>query len=253
MIKKLLATTLATLSVASMSLPAMATDDKKAPAQQTEQSAQQTTSHKKRVSHRKGKNKNKNKSEKETLDFEIIEKDPITKYDTGELPLYEEKEVKANNANKNFTFVDISANKEQRKALDKESARIKCLQDGDKSAGYLAIENNMISLRNNVINTQDALKKFDVSAASSEAWNAAKDAAYIAGDVICYPISGGLRYAYNHGLLTKAKDKAVKYAENDLKNKALSYVGLNKKDNKKDGKIATAFKWGKSVFNFFTK
>ncbi len=235
MIKKLLATTLATLSVASMSLPTMAVKTTDVNQEQHDNCLYSQQS-------------NNNFS-----DFEIIEKEAITKYDTGELPLFETKEVKADNANDNFKFVDISANEEQRKAIDKESDRIKCLQDGNKSAGYLAIENNMLSLRNNVINTQDALKRFDVNTAGSKAINAVKDASYIIGDTALYPINGGLRYAYDNGLLTKAKDKIVNYVTNNLKNKALDYAGLGKKDNKKDSKVAKAFKWGKNVFNFFAK
>ncbi len=208
MIKKLLATTLATLAVASTSLPVMAVET---PAQPTQ-------------------------SECDPINF-IEELENIEK-DNKDIQLYEEKD-----AGNGFTAIELSADQKQ------------ALKDMDKSEGYIAIRNNVKSLKQHASNSYYAASKFNAARAGSEAWNTIKDVGYIAGDVVCYPISGGVRYAYNNGLLTKAKDKVVDYVKTSLKNKALGYVGLKKdsKNDKKDGKLAKVFKWGKSAYNFFAK
>ena len=231
MIKKLLATTLATLSVASMSLPAMATDDKQS-------STQQTTSHSEKE---KSKDKNKSMSlpaipamadgestdvKSDRFGFEVIEEKD------KDVQLCDEKDSVCG-------FVEFELNAKQEQTIE----------DMDKSPGYLAIRSNVQSLKQHISNAYYATSKFNTARAASEAWNAVKDAAYMAGNAACSPVSGGLRYAYDNGLLAKAKDKVVNYVKNDLKNKALGYVGLNNEDSK----VAKAFNCGINVFNFFAK
>ena len=234
MIKKLLATTLATLSVASMSLPAMAVDGKQS-------STQQTTSHSEKE---KSKDKNKSMSlpaiptipamadgestdvKSDSFGFEVIDK--------------EDKDVQfCDEKDSDNGFVEFELNAGQKQTIE----------DIDKSPGYLAIRSNVQSLKQHISNAYYATSKFNTAKAASEAWNAVKDASYIAGNAACSPVSGGLRYAYDNGLLAKAKDKVVNYVKNDLKNRALGYVGLNNEDSK----VAKAFNWGINVFNFFAK
>lgn len=252
MIKKLLATTLATLSIVSMSLPAMAVNGTETPAQPTEQSIQQTASHKKRVSYRKGKKakkaKNSTQSKNDDMfnDFVNIDKssikyDPINfieeaeniEKDNKDIQLYEEKD-----AENGFVEIEVSANQKQ------------ALKDMDKSAGYIAIRNNVKALKQHASNSYYAAGKFDATKTCSEAWNTIKDVAYIAGDTACYPISGGLRYAHKNGLLKEAFKYGANYA--------LGFIGFELKekesDKKEDGKIASSLKIGKSFFNnWFSK
>lgn len=205
MIKKLLATTLATLSVASMSLPAMADGESTDVKNENYLCSQQSS---------------------DSFGFEVIDK--------------EDKDVQfCDEKDSDNGFVEFELNAEQKQTIE----------DMDKSPGYLAIRSNVQSLKQHISNAYYATSKFNTARAASEAWNAVKDASYIAGNTACSPVSGGLRYAYDNGLLAKAKDKVVNYVKNDLKNRALGYVGLSNEDSK----VAKAFKWGINVFNFFAK
>lgn len=224
MIKKLLATTLATLTIASMSLPAMAKNSDNKIADMTSSQTTQSTEE----------NKPSHKSNNTVNEFNGTEKEDVKKYNTGELPLFESKEVKIDGTNGSFEFTELSANEEQRKAIDKENHKIKEAHEHNKSDGYLAIEQNIVSLHNNFIDAKDAIKEFNVATANSKIKAIIKNAKCIIRNIYRYPISGGLRYAYDNGILSKAWN----YIEGKL-------------SDKEDGKIATMFKWGKSVYNWY--